>query len=125
MICVTAILQRAAALPSLSALLEGCSQSVAVESELQSISSRAAIDSSSHCSGSSGSSSSFGGGGGGGGGSVSPSSSESDRVLLAGVLASIVVRRASGLAFSAHGRSVTAPDVVDKIGQAFQNTIDE
>lgn len=89
---------------------------MAVESELQSISSRSAVETISQCSsGSSGS---------GVDSSVSTSSSESDRVLMAGVLASIVVRRASGLAYLAHGRSVTAPDIVDKIGQAFENTVE-
>ena len=99
---------------------------MAVESELPSISSRVPLqpvsqcDSGSSCSSNSGTISDSTGSGGTADSGVSPSSysSESDKVLMAGVLASVVVKRASGLAFSAHGRSVTAPDIVDKIGQS-------
>jgi NAD(P)H-hydrate repair Nnr-like enzyme with NAD(P)H-hydrate dehydratase domain len=93
-----------------------------VKSELQSISGRAVVESETFIE----SGSSNGGSGSGSGfDSVAPSAAaESEKMLLAGVLASVVVRRASGLAFSAHGRSVTAPEIVDKIGQAFQSTVD-
>jgi NAD(P)H-hydrate repair Nnr-like enzyme with NAD(P)H-hydrate dehydratase domain len=96
-----------------------------VKSELQSISGRAVVESETVIE--SGSSKGQCGGSGSGSGfdSVAPSAAaESEKMLLAGVLASVVVRRASGLAFSAHGRSVTAPEIVDKIGQAFQSTVD-
>ena len=40
--------------------------------------------------------------------------------VYACILASIVAKQASELAFASKGRSMTAPDVIDQIGAAFR-----
>lgn len=44
-----------------------------------------------------------------------------DAAVHACVLASVVTKRASAMAFERHGRSVTAPDILDCVGKAFKD----
>jgi NAD(P)H-hydrate repair Nnr-like enzyme with NAD(P)H-hydrate dehydratase domain len=51
---------------------------------------------------------------------ASAESQDRNACVQACALACMVSKRASELAFAAHGRSMTAPDVVEHIGAAFQ-----
>ena len=45
-------------------------------------------------------------------------------LIWASILASTVTKRSSALAFSNKKRSTTSPDIIEYIGQAFEDSID-
>lgn len=47
----------------------------------------------------------------------------SEELLFAAILSSIVVKRASGYAYQTKKRSMTTPDLIENLGDAFENTI--
>lgn len=47
----------------------------------------------------------------------------SEAILMGSILASVVVKRASGLAFIQQGRSVTAPNILEHLAEAFIATV--
>ncbi len=56
-----------------------------------------------------------------------PSSASRDRIgaILASLLAGNIVKQASSLAFNKFGRSMTAPNVIGDLGNAFNTFVDD